>query len=477
LEEGEAAAIVGTASMLNREPLDEENPDPFKPNQQREMNDGNWRIEGAEAGVVTDDDIYAVRLIATPPKPFTKPIRYWGSRAEYEEIKEYIASDRQLSVVARYGSEHGERWEILGEFPLAHTDTIDQQGNPDTSWAAKIPADTPFLIQTLDKNGMTAISELTWRGLKPGETRVDCGGCHAHSVEKLDYSSTQSGNRAPIQGIANMAVSDPMVQEGLWDLTKGEIPLLAEQGITKVPGQSYSVEFNRDVLPIINNNCIGCHTSGGSGEALILDGNTDETKPYTILTKSDASYSYPQRNKYIRIPQARQSLLTWVVWGERLDGRTNETRNNDVDYPESHPNLELSDSEKRTIARWIDLGSPIDFPDLNNEDFAGFRYTDDYQLPVINIHHPFSGVNTSNKAVIGFTDAMSGLNWDSLIISFYDVENASEVTFISEFARNDNGVVSFDMPGLSSQTDYVLKIEINDAYGNKNVESTRFTYQ
>ncbi|MDP5033271.1 hypothetical protein, partial [Paraglaciecola sp.] len=169
---GEPSAIVGTSSMYNREPLGS-NDDPFQANSsKRELNDGNWTIFGAEAGVFSNSDIYAVRIIGTPPKPFTKPISKFKDNERWKSASRLIGKHDYDYIVERFGSYHLESWEILGEFPLNYKAVIDDQGNPDSSWSAKIPSETPFLIQSLDKNGMTLNSELTWRALKSGEVRT-----------------------------------------------------------------------------------------------------------------------------------------------------------------------------------------------------------------------------------------------------------------------------------------------------------------
>ena len=272
LQPAEAKAILGTSSMYNREPLNEPDPDPFASPDSREFTDGNWTVQGAEAGVFGDSDIYGVRIIATPPKPYTKPINKYTETARWNGISRHLSDDRLENVVARYGSAHGERWEILGEFPVKKPTVTDGQGNPDTSWAAKIPADTPTFIQTIDKNGMTLVSEIAWRALKPGENRTDCGGCHAHSVQPLDFATTEAGKRRPITGIDGVASTDPVVEDGLWDLTSNKIPLLNATGVTFKPGYSYGVEFNRDIVPILNRRCVSCHTAGQpAGAKLILD--------------------------------------------------------------------------------------------------------------------------------------------------------------------------------------------------------------
>ncbi|MCF6319699.1 MAG: hypothetical protein L3J83_10560, partial [Proteobacteria bacterium] len=149
---GEATALVGTSSIYNREPLNENNPDRFRPSTRREFNDGNWTIQGAEAGVFTDSDIYGVRIVATPPIPFTEIINEGTDQARWDAISRHLEDTRLDQVVARFGSEHGERWEILGEFPVKKA-VVDAQVNPDTSWIAKVTADKPFFIQTIDNNG------------------------------------------------------------------------------------------------------------------------------------------------------------------------------------------------------------------------------------------------------------------------------------------------------------------------------------
>jgi hypothetical protein len=327
---------------------------------------------------------------------------------------------------------------------------------------------------------MTVISELTWRGVKSGEKRADCGGCHAHSIEPLDFATTEAGLGAPISGVANLDLSDPIIQEGLWDLTQGSIPLFSDTGVEKQTGYSYGVEFTRDILPIINSNCVSCHTAGGTdatSNPLILDGSDNLGDAYAALTNDrEKVYSTPQVSKYLRVPQARQSLLTWIVWGERLDGRQNSDRADDVDYPSNHPSMELTDLEKRNIARWIDLGAPIDFPELNMVGQEGFRYTDDYQLPVINIYQPIGGINTETEAIIGFADAKSGIDWSSLSISYYPVDDSQNESNISQFSRSNRNVITFNWPALTANKNYILKVQVQDISGNKNTQTTNFSW-
>ena len=91
-----------------------------------------------------------------------------------------------------------ERLRILGEIPVrkfgeperSDKQPLDPDGNPDTSFLAKIPADVAFTFQTLDKNGMVLNMAQTWHQLRPGEIRNDCGGCHAHSQKPTLFEET-----------------------------------------------------------------------------------------------------------------------------------------------------------------------------------------------------------------------------------------------------------------------------------------------
>ena len=69
----------------------------------------------------------------------------------------------------------------MRKFDRTASSRLDPDGNPDTSFLAKIPADVAFTFQTLDKHGMVLNMAQTWHQVRPGEVRNDCGGCHAHS--------------------------------------------------------------------------------------------------------------------------------------------------------------------------------------------------------------------------------------------------------------------------------------------------------
>ena len=106
----------------------------------------------------------------------------------------------------------------------------------DTSFQIKIPADVPFTFRTFDETGRTITYAQTWHQVRPGETRVNCGGCHNHSGEPIAFAKT--------------GVSDP---GGTYASTKE--PADFRDTVMRTP------EFNRDVLPIFEAKCHSCHNA------------------------------------------------------------------------------------------------------------------------------------------------------------------------------------------------------------------------
>ena len=137
--------------------------DPFTARQRLPL---NWAQPGRRRRPLrATSDIHAIRILAMEPTT-DRAARPKAGRLFYNHAT--------------------ERLRILGEIPVRKfartaSNRLDPDGNPDTSFLAKIPADVAFTFQTLDKDGMVLNMAQTWHQLRPGEIRNDCGGCHAHS--------------------------------------------------------------------------------------------------------------------------------------------------------------------------------------------------------------------------------------------------------------------------------------------------------
>lgn len=475
---GQVSAIIGTSSMINRETSINETgvsqDGIFGGSWSRELQKSrSWTVQGTDVGIYSDSDIYGVRILAIPETPFTSLITGAAIDKYEPNVFDRATANNIQYTPFRYASTHNERWEILGEFPLTHKGFTDLQGNPDTSWKALIPAETNTTIQAIDINGMTLNSESVWRSLAPGEERTDCGGCHAHSVETtpLLFEDTKAGQGEPITGVTGVADTDERIQFGMWDLTSGTVPLIGNGGgVDWVAGKTVDYEFYRDINPIFQAKCNSCHTAAGNNGGLILDG----PDPWLTVART-SDYIMPQVSKYIRSPQARRSMIVWVAYGQRLDGRTNGDDGSDVDYPDAHPSLNLTFEEKRSIARWVDLGAPVNMPNAPND---GFKYTDDNQLPHIEIYSPRQGLANANQPIrFGVMDAQSAIDWATLSITYYDVATPGTVNTVSTYTRDAKGVVNASLPSLTAGNDYVLTVSVDDVAGNNQTQYSRFTAQ
>jgi hypothetical protein len=355
LTPGEPFGLLGSSSLLWRDTAaargrDRGDRDPFNTGDEAPY---RWTRQGSDAGVYRDEDVWAVRVLAQLPAT----------------DRSYPDNGRKFNVTG------GERMRILGEIPVRKPGSPqvlrpDGAWEDDTSFLVRIPADTSVTFQTLDRRGMVLNMAQTWHQLRPGEARYDCGGCHAHSKQPLDFETTAAAR--PDYAIPDLARATPLLT----------LTAAGQPATRMVASHSVTVEWFRDVEPILEARCGSCHSgtspAGGlplsrSAPRVSRDGVSWPGAYFRLVLDSGAELSpappngearwyLPQLTRWVRAFQSRQSLLMWKVWGERLDGRANGDRNDDLDFvpSSSHPVAGMTADEKLTLARWIDLGAPID---------------------------------------------------------------------------------------------------------------------
>ena len=424
----------------------------------------NWFNQGADAGRYTNDDIHAIRILVMEPTTD----RNRGGR------------DGRL-----FHSHASERLRILGEIPVRKFDKdgkqpIDPDGNPDTSFLAKIPADTAFTFQTLDQNGMVLNMAQTWHQLRPGEIRNDCGGCHAHSQQPTEFKLTAAARES--YSLFDLTEKTPLLTTKSGDDSGAQWDKQATTGLRHQHGVK-NVEYFRDIRPILNRSCVACHNGKWEDQMgkLALDDDAAAPLPnqralpiaYQRLAKDDgekSKWGYPplikngswrnqNASRYIRKFQSRRSLLVWKVFGRRTDGWSNDDlpsetipgdpnsmqwhgepiantpRNRDrcdLDYNgKSCPPAEaiagaylapdgsklkvetLTDEDRLTIVRWIDLGCPIDLDyDPAHPQERGLGWMCDDNRPTLALTEPGSGQNQAplQRILVGMYDVYSGLD-------------------------------------------------------------------
>jgi hypothetical protein len=476
-------------------------------------NGRNWIAQGADAGIYDNSDIHAIRIVITEPVSSNGNHKLQGHASNFQEI--------------RAETPPSERLRILGEFPVRKfkdgVQPVDPDGNPDTSFEAKIPADVAWTFQTLDKRGMVLNMAQTWHQVRPGERRNDCGGCHAHSQKPTEFKLTMAAK--------------PDYKP--WDLTGDKHPLLTTKDRDE-SGQQWdqesttgvrfaksitNVEYHRDVKPILQRSCVACHTKDAEKPAgnLVLDDDAlIRGLPgtyYRLAMDSRAEYGhkpldktwggYVQITRYVRKLQSRRSLLIWKIYGERLDGFNNDdfatetvigdpktltlkgtviepTHHNvqraDLDYSGSiMPPKEavaegkvkpLSEEDRLTLVRWIDLGCPLDRDyDPEHPEKRGTGWMVDDYRPTLAVTSPRAGANGEplNRLLIGLHDYYSGLDMDSLVVTAdFDVDDVPAGENLAQrFRAKGEGV--FELPLARPVTELAkgtLSISIEDQEGN-----------
>ena len=471
----------------------------------------NWFNQGADAGRYTNDDIHAVRILAMEPN---------------------TDRDRGPNSGLAFRSHASEKLRILGEIPLRKfgkdgKETPDPDGNPDTSFLAKIPADVGFTFQTLDRNGMVLNMAQTWHQLRPGEIRNDCGGCHAHSQKPTEFKQTLAARED--YELFDLTQKTPLLTEKAkdesrkkWD-AKDEVGLRYQEGVK-------NVEYWRDVKPILDRSCATCHTQKNGAKPagkLVLDDdkivdlpdNSDVPGTYYRLAMDSAgrfghqpvigSWRGANASRYVRMFQSRRSLLIWKIFGKRLDGWTNddfptettpgdarplslkgkavpntaENRNRaDLDFtgsamppPEAVSSGKvqpLTDEERLTLVRWIDLGCPIDLThDPKNPDKKGYGWMLDDQRPTLTLASPKPGANGKlDRILIGMHDYGTGTGTDAAsfrVVADFAVNGvAAGENLAPKFTPLGGGVYELKLTTPAEVARGKLTVAVKDRQGN-----------
>jgi hypothetical protein len=448
LPEGTPFGLVGTSSLYKREsfPLGAVPKggvtavgSPYGAFPTREYRT-NWDGQGADAGLYTNSDIHAIRILAMEPP--------------------------SIGVAGRFSNHAGERFRILGEIPVRHFgepgadgpggQPRDPDGNPDTSFLAKIPADVPWTFQTLDKNGMVLNMAQTWHQLRPGEIRNDCGGCHAHSQKPTDFRLTAAAR--PDYKVFDLTASTPLLTDKKRDQSGRKWDVKDETGLRFARGV-LNVEYHRDIKPIFERSCVACHTKKAAEPAgnLVLDDDTVTRAAPLPGTYSTLVHAGNRKStRYVWPSQSRNSLLAWKLFGRRTDGFPEKlVPGAEGDYhghlarggapytpfkgsimppPEAVQSgkvAPLTDEDRRTVVRWIDLGCPIDLDfDPKQPERRGKGWMLDDQRPTLALTHPRAGANGPLTGIlVGMYDYDTGLDVDSFsVVADFPVDGAAAGT-------------------------------------------------
>ncbi|MFC2075681.1 hypothetical protein ACFLT7_01235 [candidate division KSB1 bacterium] len=215
---------------------------------------------------------------------------------------------------------------------------------PDGSFYVRVPADTPFLIQALDENRVSQISMSSWMWVRRGSRR-GCIGCH------------ENKEMAPRNRLTDA------------------LRKLERADFNQPPRSRRTVDFRRDVVPILQSGCINCHNGEDRAGGLVF------SRIGPLLRFVDPGIAYrnlmirtgsgdPDRGKYVVPGEARNSLLFRLLAG----GHLGNVQYGELDRHKMPLEGDLNQAELRTIIEWIDLGAQWDnLP--GPDDYSGIGAT------------------------------------------------------------------------------------------------------
>ncbi|ADJ28199.1 hypothetical protein [Nitrosococcus watsonii] len=199
------------------------------------------------------------------------------------------------------------RLEVLGTVPM----------QPDGSFTAEVPCDTPFFMAGADSEGRSLARDKMAMSLRPGEIRT-CSGCHNHDDDDPPrFEDSDAANATP----------------------------------TPVSASGTLLEWTADIWPIIQQ----CDANYPEINLAAMT----EKQAFDRFTKdSRGRAKAPWRSKWINWLFARESLMYWRAAGWRTDGRGDATRSDDIDYGTSAPIWQcLTDKQLQILADWIESGA------------------------------------------------------------------------------------------------------------------------
>lgn len=244
-------------------------------------------------GYVFLNDIYQGEGLKDVPRGTVKELR----------ILEYVYAYRDMGAHDIIGNEGS--WDIkriYGTVPVLE----------DGSAMFKVPANRPLALQPLDKDGKALALMRTWFTVMPGEVQ-SCVGCH--------------------EGQGMSPTSKPA-------LASRAKPSEIKPFVAGVRGYS----FERDVQPILDKYCVGCHDGSDANRPNFKRG----VKGYAHFP-----HSYLELAKYVRRsgPECNQNMLAPLEFNADTSELIQLLK-------KGHKGVKLDDTSMRALITWMDFNVP-----------------------------------------------------------------------------------------------------------------------
>ena len=207
---------------------------------------------------------------------------------------------------------------ILGTVPVLE----------DGSASFRVPAYTPISLQPLDAEGKAVQLMRTWFTAMPGEV-VSCVGCH------------EPQNTAPPPG-PSLAATRPPAEIQPWH------------------GPPRGFSFRREVQPVLDRHCTGCHHGRPQADGRVLfslaDGDLAPVRDNPNRHNQSARFTpaYYQLRRFVRTPCKESDMHLLGPWEYHAD----TTRLVQV-LQKGHYDVQLDAQAWDRLITWIDLNAPF----------------------------------------------------------------------------------------------------------------------
>ncbi len=251
--------------------------------------------------VVHVTDVYAGRGLDGVPRGQVKKLRLIAYHYAYQNMAD---DSRAIGVNSSWDVVK----QVLGTVPVYE----------DGSAMFRVPANTPISLQPLDERGRALQLMRSWMTAMPGETQ-SCVGCHAPPQTSPPPRATLAEQR----GVSEIA------------------PWLGTRG---------GFSFHRDVKPVLDRYCVGCHDGQPRGDVATIPNLSRQ--PAT--DEHGFSPAYLELQRYVRRPGPESDIH--LLAPAEYHANTSEL----VQLLEKgHRNVQLDAAAWQRLVTWIDLNAPF----------------------------------------------------------------------------------------------------------------------
>lgn len=271
------------------------------------------RIEDADGGIFFVQDIYEGPGLEGIPRGTVAALRLFTYGYAYRLSGAHDA----LAIEGGWDTKR-----VLGTVPVEE----------DGSVMVRVPHNMPISIQPLDKDGKALQVMRSWTVAQKGEV-VSCIGCHEPSRAAPPSRISLAARKAP---------------QDLKPWSKVDRP--------------YGYGFKREVQPILDRYCAGCHDGTDADIP-----NFADNSEHRFNAKANFGNSYMALHPYVRRPGPESDLHILTP----MDYHVSTSPLFQI-LEKGHHGVKLADEDMRELVTWVDLNVPYHatWLEVNDSEFT-----------------------------------------------------------------------------------------------------------